>query len=105
MNRKKNRVNAAAVAGRGSGAAAGVLILPRYMLGDQPSTITPNNRVNVALIGVGFEASSNRVDDEDRLLRRRQEDGSRVPGLPQDAGREGQEIDAVLIATPDHTMP
>ena len=103
MNRKKMGVTRRQFLG-GAAGAAGVLILPRYMLGDQPSTITPSNRVNTALIGAGTRGKQQTAwtmktfsCDVDKKT------GADYQDYRKMLDEKDKEIDAVLIATPDHT--
>jgi len=88
----------------GAAAATGILILPRYMWGDQPSPLTPSNRVNTALIGLGVRGKQ----QTGGMLKDISCDvDKRAGGTYQDYRKmldeKDKDIDAVLIATPDHT--
>jgi predicted dehydrogenase len=102
MNRKKPGVTRRQFLG-GAAATAGLLILPRYMLGDQPSTMTPSNRVNTALVGKGTRGKQQTAwsgfisCDVDKKA------GADYQDYRKMLDEKGKDIDALLIATPDHT--
>ena len=85
----------------GAAATAGLMVLPRYVMGGQPGTAkAPSDRVNWALIGNGTRGG--------------QQAGGNIAICDVDAGRGkyqdyrkmidemDKSLDAVLIATPDH---
>ena len=96
---------------RASGAAAGVIIIPGFL------RCSPNNRLNFAVIGVGGrgEASWTQVPQESIVAMCDVDDRQSAEGYKACPKAKrfkdfrvmfdemGKDIDAVIIATPDHT--
>jgi predicted dehydrogenase len=97
-------------------ASAAAIAFPQVLKGQAPGTPTPNNRLNVACIGVGGQGRSAvdglkgenlvafcDVDDE-----RAAETYAKFPDVPrfrdfrQLFDKLGNQIDAVTVSTPDH---
>jgi predicted dehydrogenase len=87
----------------GAAAATGILILPRYMLGDTPSPLTPSNRVNIANIGLGVRGKQQIQNMKDCSCDVDKKTGAIYQDYRKMLDERGKDIDGVLIATPDHT--
>ena len=87
----------------GAAATAGFLILPRYMLGDQSSTITPSNRVNFALIGAGVRGKQQTAWAKAFTCDVDKKTGAQYQDFRKMLDEKDKEIDACLIAIPDHS--
>lgn len=113
------------------GAAAGMMILPSIVSGKSTHEITPNNRLNLAFVGVGGKGASalralgdetiiGFCDVDDRSItnaRSREEWGADYSKILDDATAKGarwyrdyrvmfeelgDKLDGVVISTPDH---
>jgi predicted dehydrogenase len=86
----------------GTMAAAGLLVVPRYVLGGQPGTKAPSDRVTWALIGNGTrggqQAGGNAVICDVDASK-----GGKYQDFRKMLDEMDKTIDACLIATPDHT--
>ena len=89
----------------GAAAATGILIIPRYMWAKAPgglAALTPSNRVNTALIGCGVRGKQDQGGtmvscDVDKRT------GAQYQDYRKMFDEKDKDIDAVVIATPDHT--
>jgi predicted dehydrogenase len=86
----------------GAATAAGLLVVPRYVLGGQPGTKSPSDRVNIALIGAGTRGKQQMggisiTCDCDKSA------GGTYQDYRKMLDEKDKSIDACLIATPDHT--
>jgi hypothetical protein len=101
MSQKKLKISRRQFLGTAA-ATAGLLVVPRYVIGGQPAAAkAPSDRVNWALIGNGTRGG--------------QQAGGNIAICDVDSGRGkyqdyrrmmdelDKSLDAVLIATPDHT--
>ncbi len=100
----------------GAAAAAAFTIVPRHVLGGA-GYVPPSERLNIAGIGVGGRGADDLKELEDQNIvalcdvdwHRAAETFSRYPGarryrdFREMLDREGKAIDAVMVATPDHT--
>jgi hypothetical protein len=101
----------------GVATVAGLLVVPRYVLGGTPDSAAPSDRVNIAVVGVGGRGAENLGDLRGQsIVALCDVDDKRAGGSfaahPQakkykDFRKMFDEmdktIDAVLVATPDHT--
>lgn len=98
-------------------AAAGITIVPRYVLGGK-GYIAPSDKLNIAVIGAGGRGSSHvkaaavtenlvaMCDVDDRQAKASYEanpNAKRFKDFRKLYDAVGKEIDAVMVATPDHT--
>jgi predicted dehydrogenase len=86
----------------GAAATAGLLVLPRYMVGGQSTTKTPSNRVNIALVGCGVRGGQQKggtlvTCDVDKKT------GAQYQDIRKMLDEKDKDIDACLIAVPDHS--
>lgn len=100
----------------GAAAAAAFTIVPRHVLGGA-GNVPPSERLNIAGIGVGGRGADDLKELEDQNIvalcdvdwARAAETFNRYPGarryrdFREMLDREGKAIDAVVVATPDHT--
>lgn len=103
--------------GRTAAAAAGISIVPRYVLGGSEYT-APSDQLNVAAVGIGGMGHSNinAVKETENIVALADVDwdyaadvflefprASRYRDYRRMLEEEGDNIDGVIVATPDHT--
>jgi len=113
----KNTLSRRTFLGRGATLASAFMIAPRHVLGG-PNQIPPSEKLNVAGIGCGgqamddlgqlsYEANIVALADVDwergKNAFRRWPDAAKYKDFRVMLEKEAKRIDAVLVATPDHT--
>jgi len=114
--KKKEKITRREFIGRGAAATAGIMIVPRFVLGGNGYT-PPSDKLNIACVGAGGQGAHDirnistenivalcDVDEE-----RAAETFAAYPNVPKYKDfrvmleEEEDEIDAVTVTTPDHT--
>ncbi|HRO70773.1 MAG TPA: Gfo/Idh/MocA family oxidoreductase, partial [Chitinophagaceae bacterium] len=117
-NKKKKNLSRRDFVRQSAVFGAGVLVLPRYVLGGK-GFIAPSDKLNIAAIGAGGKATYNiqqafnggaenivaLCDVDDRMAadsRKKHPKASYYKDFREMLDKQGKGIDAVMITTPDH---